>query len=224
MKDSVMKWHSPITSLAVFTFCSLTASAIDDPAYAKALSFLQTNEADQALALIEAELKTTSASDRYLELKGRVFHSQGKYQEAREQYEEALKANPKRFTAYFHIGETYFRQGNWSDAFTHYRIHAESDPPAVDSRLKMIYCLSAVENFAAALKLCSTLDPVDTYSPAYYFGRACLDHFRGNIEEYNTALRQVRTIYGTESYNHYMPDLLHLIKSTRSGDEEKKES
>ncbi len=201
------------------------SQAIDDPDYAKALSHLQTNELDQAMELVDTELKKAPESVPYLEIKGRILHRQGKYEEARERFDKALSLNPERYTIYFHLGETYFQQANWSEAFTNYRIHAESDPPAVNSRLKMIYCLSAVKNFPAALKLCSTLDPVDTYSPAYYFGRAALAHFQKKEEEYNQSLRQVQTIYGIDTFNIYMPDMLTLIKSTKGekGGKEKKE-
>jgi len=204
--------------IAIAFLCPPPLSAIDDPDYSTALSHLQTGEWDQSLRTIEASLESTPDPAKFLELKGRVLTAQEKYEDAIATLRSALEKNPQRFTVHSHLGEAYFRQGDWTNAFANFRIHAESDPPAVESRLKMIYCLCAVENYAAAHKLGSTLDPVDTYSPVYYFGRAAIAHFNNHMDDYENALRQVRTIYGNDTFNTYMPDLLFLMKTVKSQD------
>ncbi|MEO0454771.1 MAG: tetratricopeptide repeat protein [Verrucomicrobiota bacterium] len=193
----------------------LLSQGIEDETYSEALSHLKTNELDEAEAIVRAQLKDQPASGKFNELLGRIIFAKKNYDEAINHYQATLEQSPERVSIYYHMGDAYFRQMNWADAFANFRAHAESDPPAIQSRLKMIYCLAAVENYAAAIKLISTLDPIDNFSPAYYYGRAALAHCKNETEDFENALRQVRTIYGTDTFNSYMPDLIFLMKATR---------
>ncbi|MEM6601599.1 MAG: hypothetical protein AAF649_09465, partial [Verrucomicrobiota bacterium] len=48
--------------------------------------------------------------------------------------------------------------------------------------------------------------------PDYYFARAAMAYATENPEEYVSVLRQARTIYSTQVFNRYEPDLLRVVQ------------
>jgi tetratricopeptide (TPR) repeat protein len=184
----------------------------DNPDYTEAFGLFKAGPPAEALRILDSHLATQPADARALLLKARILIDRTQYAEAGHILELARQADPQVREFHALMGEIAFRQQQWAEAFAHYRQHTDSPPASKDSILKMIYCLVAVENYAASLKLVATLDPADPVDPHYYFARAALAFRQGKNQDYENALRQARTIYGMELFQQFEPDLLFTLK------------
>jgi len=85
------------------------------PAYAamdKAGKEIANKQFDQAHQSIDQAITMESAEARFFGLKAEIYQSQGQYNLAQLQYEEALARNPDWFQYYLGRGLNYIRQGN----------------------------------------------------------------------------------------------------------------
>lgn len=182
--------------------------------YSEALTFLKTDQLNKALISIETSLQESKSAAAY-ELKGRILSELDKPEEALESMNQALQLEPERSSTYYHIGQIYFKDQQWADAYGAYRYAIELDPDYKNPILKMIYCLVVMENYPVAHQWLTTLDPTNDLKPDYYFARAATAYATGTAEEYISVLRQARTIYSTQVFNLYEPDLLRVIQTLK---------
>jgi tetratricopeptide (TPR) repeat protein len=180
--------------------------------YQEALVAFKSGKTDQALQLVDAFLVKTPLP-RGFELKGRILHAQGKYEEAERFYFTALEKDPELVSPHFYLGEAAFKLKAWSESIQYFRYHLSKAKDSKDSILKMIYAYIATGNFPEAARWTTALDPVDEFRPCYYFARAAMAFSSGKQKDYAETLQQARTIYGNDIFNTYEPDLLFLLKS-----------
>jgi len=187
-----------------------TGSLLAD-SYSEALTHLKTRQLDSALLSINASIESTESANA-LELKGRILSEMNQHVEAMKSFQQAAELEPERGSVYYYIGEVYFKDQLWGDAFSAYRHALELDPKRKASILKMIYCLVIMENYPMAHQWLTTLDPTNDFNPDYYFARAIMAYATGTPEEYIDVLRQARTIYSTQVFNRYEPALLRVVQ------------
>jgi tetratricopeptide (TPR) repeat protein len=198
--------------LTFFVLAPLSMANEKGDDYQEALVAYKSGQYDQALERVDA-LLVKSVLPRGFELKGRILHAQGKYLEAETTYFSALEKDPELHSVHYYLGEAAFKRKSWSEGIQYFRVHLAKVPGSKDSILKMIYCYLATGHFPEAGRWITALDPVDEFSPAYYFARAAISYATDKHKEYAEILQQSRTIYSNEIFNQYEPDLLFLLKS-----------
>ena len=77
-------------------------------------------------------------SQNISEAMGYAFASQGKYEEAIQKYEEALKQSKNKRNIYFNLGYIYFRMGNIKEAIKNYEIVLKMDPEDHEAKRNLI--------------------------------------------------------------------------------------
>lgn len=196
---------------ATLPFSHLLASSPADD-YQETLVAFKSGKLEQALQLADAYL-IKNPDPKGLELKGRILHAQGKYNEAETFYFSALEKNPDMISPHFHLGEAAFKRRAWSESIQYFRYHLSKSQDSKNSILKLIYSYLVTGNYPEAARWLTALDPVDETNPAYYFARAATAYSNQKNQEYKDVLQQARTIYGNDVFNSYEPDLLFLLKN-----------
>ncbi len=192
--------------------CLVPASRGSQEIYSEALAQFKSSQYEVAIQTVDRAEPESPQKIPLLELKGRILAALGKHEEALMEFQKVVALDDKRASAHFHVGEVFFSQKKWPEAFGAFRYALDMDSQYRTPILKMIYCLIIMENYPAAHQWISTLDPTDDMSPDYYFGRAAMELATGSMQEHNDLLRQARTIYSTEVFNRFEPDLLRVAK------------
>lgn len=203
--------------LAGFGACAPAARAqTGDDAFQQAFVMLKAGRAEEALQRVDALLARGTPTARTLELKGRVLHALGRFQEAEGFYFQALEKEPELDTAHFHLGESAFRRAAWADALQYYGVFLQKQRASRPAALKMVYCYVAADNLTDAAVWLQALDPSDEDEPTYYFARAALALASGRPETAAETLAQARTLYGNDTFARYEPDFLFLRRQLRA--------
>lgn len=189
----------------------MAAVGADDP-FQEAFVAYKAGQLEEALQRVDALLAGETPSARTLELKGRILHAQGRYDQAEPFYFQALEKDPTLASVHFHLGEAAFRRASWADALQYYSVHLGAQRGSRATALKLVYCFAASENLTDAGKWMQALDPSDELEPTYYFARAALALASGKPTAAEEALRQARTIYGNDTFNRYNSDFIFLQK------------
>lgn len=189
-----------------------TATAGADPGYSEAFAAFRAGQLEEAAQRVDALLAQPAPPARVLELKGRILHARGQFEEAQIFYFRALETDPALASVHFHLGEAAFRRAAWADALQYYSVHLREQRGSRPTALKMVYCHSITGNLTEAARWMQALDPRDELDPSYYFGRAALARASGKPAEAAEALRQARTIYGNDTYLRHESDYLFLLR------------
>jgi len=190
--------------------CMDLQAAPPSEAYSNAFAAYRAGQWEEAMQRVDALLAAEPPLARTLELKGRILHGLGRYEEAEKFYFQALEKDPGLASAHFHLGEAAFRRASWADALQYYSVHLREQRGSRPTALKMVYCYVASGNPTDATKWMQALDPSDELEPTYYFARAALARALGKDAEAAEALRQARTIYGNEIYARFDADYAFL--------------
>jgi tetratricopeptide (TPR) repeat protein len=197
--------------LSLFVLMTFLAASLLAGPYSEAITYYQTGKLDLALQSIDSALVEQDNAAAH-ELKGRIYAKMSKPALALQQFERVIELDPKRGSVHYFIGEVFFEQERWSEAFGAYRYALELDSEYRAAILKMIYCQIIMENYPIAHRWLTTLDPTNDLKPDYYFARAAMAFATDTPDQYVSALRQARTIYSTQVFNRYEPDLLRVVK------------
>ncbi len=92
--------------------------------------------------------------------KAEEYFSQGKYEQAIEEYKKTIKADPEFSTAYLYLGDAYYKLNKYDDAIQQYDEAIKKDPKNKrpyhylgDAYLAKNNVEKAVENYQKALKI-----------------------------------------------------------------------
>ncbi|SHI58005.1 Tetratricopeptide repeat-containing protein [Malonomonas rubra DSM 5091] len=113
-----------------------------DPGHAEALNFIAYHHAEKGtrleLALSQAKQALTSKKTGYIvDTLGWIYFKMGRYQESRQQLEEATSLLPEDPVILEHLGDLYRALMLWEDAAAAYRKSLELDPLAVGVEEKL---------------------------------------------------------------------------------------
>jgi tetratricopeptide (TPR) repeat protein len=151
-------------------------------------------EAEKQIAAAE---KAEPNKPEILNLRGAIFTKQKRFDEASQQFNQALALDPKFYPAKFNLAEVSLLQGKYSDAAREYQELKQVDPGSelLDFKLALCALLSGEEARAAALVDLMTF-PGKT--PAYYYARAAIAMKRGQKETAQKYLENVKKYYSDE--------------------------
>jgi tetratricopeptide (TPR) repeat protein len=201
---------------AVLAVTPLAAAQTPAEAYSDAYAAFRAGQLEEAMQRVDALLTAETPAARTLELKGRILHAMGRYEDAEKFYFQALEKDPGLASVHFHLGEAAFRRAAWADALQYYSVHLREQRGSRATALKLVYCYVASGNLTDAAKWMQAFDPADELEPTYYFARAALARALGKPAEADEALRQARTLYGNDVFARYDGDFTFLIRHLTS--------
>lgn len=122
----------------------------------KITSLIENQQLDEAMLLIEAELKQQPASATLRVSEAAILNARGEFQRAVEVLETVLKVEPAGMMAHHHMGEALFNLGRYEEALAHFdsfvKLGAEGDEPHANRAL----VLAKLKRFDEALAACET--------------------------------------------------------------------
>jgi tetratricopeptide (TPR) repeat protein len=159
--------------------------------------------------LIEAAEKMDSKKPEIPNLRGAIFTKQKRYDEAAQQFTQALALDPKFYPAKLNLAEVNLLQGKYADAAQLYQELKQLDPGSelLDFKLTLCALLTGEETRATAM--------VDVMkfpgkTPAYYYARAAIALKRGQKETAQKYLENVKKYYSDEECAYFAQSLKEI--------------
>ena len=158
-----------------------------------ATAFNQGNFAEAEKYLAAAE-KSEAKKPEIPNLLGAIFTKQKRYDEAAQQFNQALALDPKFYPAKLNLAEVNLLQGRYADAAKLYKELKQLDPGSELLEFKLALCavLAGEESRASTMV---DLMKFPGKTPAYYYARAALALKRGQTEAAQKYLENVKKYY-----------------------------
>ena len=142
-------------------------------------------------------------------LRGAIFTKEKRYDEAAQQFNQALALDPKFYPAKLNLAEVDLLQGKYADAAQLYQELKQLDPDSelLEFRLTLCALLAGDENRATAM--------VDVMkfpgkTPAYYYARAAIALKRGQKETALKYFENVKKYYSDEECAYFAQSLKEI--------------
>jgi tetratricopeptide (TPR) repeat protein len=172
------------------------------------LAFNQGKLAEAEKQLDAAE-KVEARKPEIPNLRGAIFIKQKRYDEAAQQFNQALALDPKFYPAKLNLAEVDLLQGKHAEAAELYAQLKELDPDSELLQFKLTLCalLAGDENRATAL--------VDVMkfpgkTPAYYYARVAIALKRGQKETAQKYLENVKKYYSDQQCAYFAQSLTEI--------------
>ncbi|MGC4121268.1 MAG: tetratricopeptide repeat protein [Myxococcales bacterium] len=120
---------------------ALTVEPIGDAYYYKARIHYDKRENNQAIDAIKAALERSSQNAMYHALRGHIMYQAGKFQEAVDSWQTAVKFKPDYADAIEALGHGYQEQGNWTLAIESFEKALTVDPKRTSLLVNIGDCL-----------------------------------------------------------------------------------
>src|SRR5271165_896386 len=155
---------------------------------------------------VDAAEKVDAKKPEIPNLRGAIFTKQKRYDEAAQQFNQALALDPKFYPAKLNLAEVNVLQGKYADAAQLYQELKQLDPGSEVLEFKLTLCalLAGEENRATAM--------VDVMkfpgkTPAYYYARAAIALKRGQKDTAQKYLENVKKYYSDEECAYFAQSL-----------------
>jgi tetratricopeptide (TPR) repeat protein len=159
--------------------------------------------------LLDAAEKVDTKKPEIPNLRGAIFTKQKRYDEAAQQFNQALTVDPKFYPAKLNLAEVDLLQGKYADAAQLYQELKQLDPGSelLDFKLSLCALLAGEENRASAM--------VDVMkfpgkTPAYYYARAAIALKRGKKEAAQKYLENAKKYYSDEECAYFAQSLKEI--------------
>ncbi len=172
--------------LSVFCLVLLARSSIADQrsadgALERAISAFNKGRFEDAEKQADAAEKAGSKKPEVANLLGAIYTRQKRYDDAVEQFIQALALDAKFYPARLNLAEVKLLQGKYADAQKEYQALKEQDPDSEVVDFKLVLCFLLEGQDAKANAMVDTMKfPGKT--PAYYYARAAIASKRGGKE------------------------------------------
>ena len=158
---------------------------------------------------VDAAEKADAKKPEIPNLRGAIFTKQKRYDEAAQQFKQALELDPKFYPAKLNLAEVNLLQGKYADAAQLYQELKQLDPGSELLEFKLTLCalLAGDENRATA-----TVDVMKFpgKTPAYYYARAAIALKRGQKETAQKYLENVKKYYSDEECAYFAQSLKEI--------------
>jgi tetratricopeptide (TPR) repeat protein len=161
-----------------------------DAALERATSAFNKGRFEEAEKQVDAAERGGSKKSDVANLRGAIYTKQKRYDDAVEQFNQALALDAKYYPARLNLAEAKLLQGKYGDAQKEYQALKEQDPASEFVDFKLVLCFLLQGQDAKANATVDTMKfPGKT--PAYYYARAAIALKRGEKESedryYNNA-------------------------------------
>lgn len=203
---------------AVKAFDVLGDAPMADPrmAYARAYSLAQTNEPQQAGAILD-KLAAQNPPPDMLILVGQVYAFTGDQVHALQCFQKAAQLDPALKRAHYFAGVALIRQDKPAEAIPELQAELKMNPGDVDSQYNLAYALLQTNQPEQALPLLrSVVEKQPRYAPAQYeLGKTLLE--KGQVQEAIQHLEIAAQINPDLDYVHYQLQMAYR-KAGRTAD------
>jgi Flp pilus assembly protein TadD len=163
----------------------------------------------EAQKLVDAAEKVDAKKPEIPNLRGAIFIKQKRYDEAAQQFKQALALDPKFYPAKLNLAEVNLLQGKYADATQLYQDLKQLDPGSELLEFKLMLCaLLAGEEDRAAAMVDVMKFPGKT--PAYYYARAAIALKRSQKETAQKYLENVKKYYSDEECAYFAQSLKEI--------------
>jgi tetratricopeptide (TPR) repeat protein len=206
--------------LAAFCFVLAARLALADQrstnaAIERATSAFNQGRLEEAERQIDAAARAGSKKPEIPNLRGAILTSEKRYDEAVEQFNQALALDPKFYVAKFNLAQVELLEGKYSEAAKEYEALKEVDPESelVDFKLVLCALMAGEESKASGI---ADLMKFPGKTPAYYYARAAIALRRGEKEAAQKYFENVKKYYSEEQCRYFAQALkeIDLTSST----------
>jgi tetratricopeptide (TPR) repeat protein len=163
----------------------------------------------EAQKLVDAAEKVDAKKPEIPNLRGAIFIKQKRYDEAAQQFKQALELDPKFYPAKLNLAEVNLLQGKYADAAQLYQELKQLDPGSELLEFKLMLCaLLAGEEDRATAMVDVMKFPGKT--PAYYYARAAIALKRSQKETAQKYLENVKKYYSDEQCAYFAQSLKEI--------------
>jgi tetratricopeptide (TPR) repeat protein len=157
----------------------------------------------------DAAEKVNAKKPEIPNLRGAIFTKQKRYDEAAQQFNEALALDPKFYPAKFNLAEVNLLQGKYADAARLYQELKQLDPGSELLAFKLTLCALFAGDESKATEIVDVMKfPGKT--PAYYYARAAIALERGQKEAAQKYLLNVKKYYTDAECAYFVQSLKEI--------------
>jgi tetratricopeptide (TPR) repeat protein len=172
---------------------------------------------EEAEKQVDTAAKANSKKPEIPNLRGAIFTRQKRYDEAAQQFNQALALDPKFYPAKLNLAEVRLLQGEYAEATQEYQVLKNLDPDSelVDFKLVLCALLNGEQSKASGMV---DLMKFPGKTPAYYYARAAIALKRGESVAAQKYLENVKKYYSDEDCRYFAQSLkeLNLTSPTSS--------
>jgi Flp pilus assembly protein TadD len=207
--------EEPVKQLPIVGFfvllvqIGLADSRSSGTALERAMTAFNQGKLVEAEKLVDAAEKGDAKKPEIPNLRGAIFIKQKRYDEAAQQFKQALALDPKFYPAKLNLAEVNLLQGKYADATQLYQDLKQLDPGSELLEFKLMLCaLLAGEEDRAAAMVDVMKFPGKT--PAYYYARAAIALKRSQKETAQKYLENVKKYYSDEECAYFAQSLKEI--------------
>jgi Flp pilus assembly protein TadD len=162
----------------------------------RATSAFNQGKIEEAEKQVEVAARTGSKKPEIPNLRGAIYTQQKRYDEAAEQFNQALALDPKFYPAKLNLAEVKLLEGKYAEAIQEYQALKEVDPGSELVDFKLV--------------LSTLLAGDQTKTPAYYYARAAIALKRGEKEAAQKYFENVQRYYSEEQCRYFVRSLKEI--------------
>jgi tetratricopeptide (TPR) repeat protein len=192
--------------LAGLTFADQRSS---NAAFERATRAYNQGKLDEAEKQLAAAAKTGSKKPEIPNLRGAILINQKRYQEAAEQFHQALAIDPQFYPAKVNLAEVKLLEGDYAGATQEYQELKEIDPASELVDFKLVLCALMTGEQTKATGIANLMSfPGKT--PAYYYARAAIALRRGQKEVAQKYFENAKKYYSEEECRYFAQSLKEI--------------
>ena len=175
----------------------------------RATSAFNQGRFEEAEKQVDAAARAGSKKPEIPNLRGAIFTRQKRYDEAAEQFNQALALDPKFYPAKLNLAEVKLLEGKYAEATQEYQALKEMDPGSelVDFKLVLCALLAGEQTKASGIV---DLMKFPGKTPAYYYARAAIALKRGEKEAAQKYFENVKKYYSEEQCRYFAQSLKEI--------------
>lgn len=195
--------------LVLLARLSMADQRIANAALERATNAFNQGKFEEAEKQVDAAARADSKKPEIPNLRGAIFTKQKRYDEAVEQFIQALALDPKFYLAKFNLAEVKLLEGKYTEAAQEYQALKKVDPESevVDFKLVLCTLLEGEQNTASGMV---DLMKFPGKTPAYYYARAAIALKRGENEAAQKYFENVKKYYSEEQCRYFAQSLKEI--------------
>ncbi len=195
--------------LAVLVERSFADQRSTSAALERATNAFNQGKLGEAEKQVDSAEKMDSKKPAISNLRGAIFTREKRYDEAVQQFNQALALDPKFYPARFNLAEVRLLTGNYDEATKEYQALKEVDPGSELVDFKLVLCMVLAGDLSKASEMVDLMKfPGKT--PAYYYARAAIALKRGEKDAAQKYFDNVKKYYSEGECRYFVESLKEL--------------
>jgi tetratricopeptide (TPR) repeat protein len=207
--ENALKQLLMICCLVLAARSTLADQRSANAALERATGAFNEGKIEEAEKQIDVAARTGSKKPEIPNLRGAIYTQQKRYDEAAEQFNQALALDPKFYPAKLNLAEVKLLEGKYAEAIQEYQSLKEVDPGSelVDFKLVLSTLLAGDETKATRIV---DLMKFPGKTPAYYYARAAIALKRGEKEAAQKYFENVQKYYSEDQCRYFVRSLKEI--------------